>query len=195
MTYSNKSAYVLAMLCTVTSHTLICMESNQQEEQENKAKESAFREKMAQAKEDTYIRDNSVQYRMMSNTGHQATKAFMGMLAQTVSGSIIEVVKRELDVRYDNNPTINHQLEEISSGITIIHNAVNLTDELAKKETASAKYLTSGNQTEQNKRLSEICNDADAAYRGLRNLRNEHIDQLNGIRKKRNPNFKPYSAQ
>jgi hypothetical protein len=199
MAYSNKSAYVLAMLCTITSHTLICMEKDpqnqQQEEQENKTRENAFREKMAQAKEDTYIRDNSVQYRMMSNTGHQATKAFMSMFSQTVSGSIIEVVKRELDIRYDNSPTIGRQLEEIASGITIIHNAVNLTDELAKKETAMAKYVTNNNQAEQKKRLTEIDNDTDTTFRDLRHLRNEHIDQLNGIRKKRNPNFKPYSAQ
>jgi hypothetical protein len=205
MTYSNKSSYVLAMLFTITSHTIMCMEDHtnkEKQEEPNKEKEdtfrekqNAFKEKMAQAKENTYIRDNSIQYRMASTTGHQATKAFMGMLAQTVSGSIVEVVRRELDIRYDNSPTVGRQLEEIASGITIIHNAVNLTDELAKKETAMAKYITNNDLAEQKRRLAEIDNDTDATFKGLRHLRNAHINDLNKIRQKRDPNFKPYSAQ
>jgi hypothetical protein len=119
----------------------------------------------------------------------------MEFYAKAASDAVLEVVKRELDIRYDNDPTVGRQLEEIASGITIIHNAVNLSDDLARKETVLAKHLTANNQLEQKKRETEINNDADATLRGLRHLRNEHIDQLNAIRQKRNPNFKPYSAK
>ena len=200
MTYSNKSSYVLAMLFTITSHTIICMdqpneEPTKEQKKANKEKESAFRERMAQAKEDTYIRDNSIKYRMIGTTLDHANKAFMQCLSDTASGSIIELVKKELDIRYDNSPTVGRQLEEIASGITIIHNAVNLTDELAKKETAMAKYLTNNDPAEQKKRLAEIDKDTDATFRDLRHLRNAHIDHLNRTRQTRDPHFKPYSAQ
>lgn len=202
MSYVKKSRYLLMALFTLTSNALICMEhTNQSNEQQEKneqgtqEKEAGFKAQKAEAKFDSYIRDNSIQYRMLSTTGDHAIKAFMEFCAKTSSDAVLEVVKRELDIRYDNNPTIGRQLEEIASGITIIHNAVNLTDELAKKENAMAKYLTNNNPAEQKKRQAELDADIDATLRGLRNLRNEHIDQLNAIRQKRNPSFKPYAAQ
>ena len=157
-------------------------------------KKTDSRERMAQAKEDKYIRDNSIQYRMASTIGDHATRGFMEFCAKAGSDAVLELVKRELDIRYDDKPTIGRQLEEIASGITIIHNAVNLTDDLARKETIPLRYLTAKDQLEQKKREIEINKDAETTFIGLRHLRNEHIDQLNAIRKKRNPNFKPYSA-
>ncbi len=203
MLYIKKSYYLLALLA-ITTQTVICMEHNtgnktdnnseEQEQAENKQKEADFRERMAQAKEDAYIRDSSVQYRIASTMGEHATRGFMEFCAKAASDAVLEVVKRELDIQYDNKPTIGRQLEEIASGITIIHNAVNLSDDLAKKETALAKYLTNNNPQEQKKKQAEIDADIDATLKGLRNLRNEHIDQLNAIRQKRNPNFKPYAV-
>lgn len=199
MIHLKKTHYLLAILCTITSHTIICMENpnqdNQEQQEENKKKEAAFNEKMAQAKENTYIRDNSIQYRMVSNMGDHAARGLMEFLAQSASGAVTELVKRELDIRYDNDPTVARQLEEIASGITIIHNAVNLTDDLAKKQTAMAKYLTANNPAEQKNKTANIDTDVENTYLNLRNLRNEHIDQLNAIRKKRNPKFEPYSAK
>ena len=198
MSYLKMSRYLLIALFAITTPTIICMDHSQeseQEEKDTKDKEASFSEKMARAKEDTYIRDNSIQYRMLSTTGEHAVKTFMEFCAKTTSDAILEVVKRELDIRYDNSPTIGRQLEEIASGITIIHNAVNLSDELAKKETAFTKYLTANNPAEQKKKQAEIDNDIEATLKGLRNLRNDHIDQLNAIRQKRNPNFKPYSQK
>ena len=204
MLHVKKSHYLLVALFTIATQTVICMENTAdngqqnvpQEEQERakKEQEADFRERMAQAKEDTYIRDNSIRYRMASTTADHAAKGFMEFCANAASGAVLEVVKRELDIRYDNNPTIGRQLEEIHSGIIILQNAVNLTDDLAKKETALAKYLTANNQLEQKKRELEINNDAEATLKGLRHLRNDYIDQVNATRQKRNPNYKPYPA-
>jgi hypothetical protein len=198
-----QSRYLLVTLIIIASHTVVCMQNpnedhSEQEqsgkEEKNKNATADFKERMAQAKEDKYIRDNSIQYRMASTMGDHATRGFMEFCAKAASDAVLEVVKRELDIRYDDKPTIGRQLEEIASGITIIHNAVNLSDDLARKETVLVQHLTANNQLEKKKRETEINNDADATLRGLRHLRNEHIDQLNAIRQKRNPNFKPYSA-
>jgi hypothetical protein len=203
MLHVKKSHYLLITLFTITTQTVICMEpennkqqneSSEEQERSKKETEANFRERMAQAKEDTYIRDNSIRYRMASTTADHAAKGFMEFCANAASGAVLEVVKRELDIRYDNNPTIGRQLEEIHSGIIILQNAVTLTDDLAKKETALAKYLTANNQLEQKKRELEINNDAEATLKGLRHLRNDYIGQINATRQKRNPNFKPYSA-
>ncbi len=204
MTSLKKSHYLLAALFISANQATVCMQnpaedqhhSEDSEEQKKSQKENRpdFKERMAQAKEDTYIRDNSIQYRMASTTADHAAKGFMDFCANAASGAVLEVVKRELDIRYDNNPTIGRQLEEIHSGIIILQNAVTLTDDLAKKETALAKYLTANNQLEQKKRELEINNDAEATLKGLRHLRNDYIGQINATRQKRNPNFKPYSA-
>jgi hypothetical protein len=202
MTYLKKSHYLLVALFAMTTNTVMCMDQQQpnaqQDEEEQKAhtrRMGVLNEEKLEAKTRVYIRDNGVGYRMVSTIGDHATRGFMEFCAKTASDSVLEVVKKELDIRYDNDPTVARQLDEIASGITIIHNAVNLSDELAKKETAMAKYLTSNNPVEQKKRQAEIDADIDATLRGLRHLRNEHIDQLNAVRQKRNPNFKPYSQQ
>ncbi len=204
MTSLKKSHYLLAALFISANQATVCMQnpaedqhhSEDSEEQKKSQKENRpdFKERMAQAKEDTYIRDNSIQYRMASTTADHAAKGFMDFCANAASGAVLEVVKRELDIRYDNNPTVGRQLEGIHSTITIIHNAVNLTDDLAKKETAIVKYLTANNLPEQKKRLAEIDNDLEATLRGYRHLRDDVRSELDGIRKKRNPNYEPYSA-
>jgi len=159
------------------------------EEKMNGLKEAKLEEKLNALK-----RDNDPYYKMRSTIGDHATRGFMEFCAKTASESILEIVKRELDIRYDNNPTISTQLGEIASGITIIHNAVTLAEDQGKKETSLITYMTK-DSTEQKKEQKKIENELVSTYKSLRHLRNEHIDQLNAIRKKRNPNFVPYAEQ
>ena len=141
-----------------------------------------------------YKRNNDVPYRIMSTLGDDTMKGFIQFCSQSASGAVLEVVRRELDIRYDNNPTTKVQLEEIAGGLTIIANGVTLTEDLAKKRNSLEAFLLK-NTPEREKKQKEIDVQARNAYEDLWHLRNEHIDQLNNIRKKRNPNFVPYSAK
>jgi hypothetical protein len=157
-------------------------------------KMNAFEESKLEEKLNTYKRNNQMLYQMGSNVGHQMTKGIIQFGVTTVSQSIVEIVKKELDIRYDNSPTIRTQLEEIAGGIKIVAEGVVLTEDLAKKRNTLEIYMLK-DKAEKEKRQKEIELQTKNAYEELWHLRNEHIDQLNAIRKKRNPNFVPYSAK
>ena len=195
MLHPTRSYYLLATLLTVTiSQNIFCMEQQEEQQKEtHEAKMNAFKEKKKQEKERVYIRDNSIEYKMAATLSDHAIKGFMEFCTKTANDSFLEVVKRELDICYDNNPSVSLQLNEIASGITIISNAVTLSEELAKKEVTET--LSIKNDLEKENRAKKIQADLISTYKDLQHLRNEHIDQLNQLREKRNKNFKPFVKQ
>lgn len=183
MLHNKKIFFVLAAIAITSTPYIMCME-----EINLKLKTEELRR---------LEQDNNIPLRMLANTGDHAIAGAMRAFSDSVSGSIVELVKQELNILYDGRPTTALRLGELQASLDIVNRGVALITETQMKELTliNTKLARQSTTPEEKKDLeAQIRNVNNAAHDeliSLKELRQSLIRDLQDIQKKRNPNFNP----
>lgn len=183
MLHNKKIFFVLAAIAITSAPYIMCMEEINLE---------LKKEELRRLQQ-----NNSIPFRMLANTSEHALTGAIQALSASVSGSVVELVKQELNILYDGRPTTALRLSEIQASLVIINNGVTLLTETQMKELTliNTKLVRQGITPEEKKALEAqiraVNNVAHDELISLKELRQSLIRDLQDIQKKRNPNFNP----